>query len=187
MKLNFLITKTFLGALLLLFCPVDLDAQTPDIFTSSFMNDAVVRFDGETGAFLGNFVSPGSGGLGRPQQVYFHPNTGDLIVVGILNSQLKKYDGETGAYLGNFTSGYTLNKAYLTESNGVVCEFSRTVTVSSGDENLMHDLSSQLYVLYSHGSYSSGVIQYHGPSDAEAFITNSKVDILASLEKVSML
>lgn len=79
--------------------------------------------------------------------------------------------------LVDLANGNTLIKAYLTTSNAVVCEFSRSITVPNGSENLMLDLTDPVYVLYSHGDYSSGAIQYHGSSDAEAFITNEKVDL----------
>ena len=84
-------------------------AQTPDIFVSNFQNAAISRFDGETGAFEGNFVAPGSGGLIRPQKVFFHPHTQHLLVTGFLNNAIKMYDGETGDFLGDFSTGYTLD------------------------------------------------------------------------------
>ncbi len=93
---------------LLIFNIQCLFSQTPDLYTTSFQNDAVGRYDGETGAYKGYFVSPGSGGLDRPQKVFFHPTNGNLLVTGFLNTQIKMYNGETGAFIGNFSSGYSL-------------------------------------------------------------------------------
>lgn len=110
----------------------NLNSQTPDIFISSWQKDAIGRYDGETGEFLGNFAE--GGGLDRPQKILFHPNTGHALVTGFLNSEIKMYDGETGAYLGNFSSGYSLNSPtkmimgrddllYVTQWDGKVVRF----------------------------------------------------------------
>ncbi len=98
--------------LLMLFCfsiaAPFLSAQNPDIFVTSRDNNSVKRFDSNTGAFKGDFVPPGLGGLSAPQEVVFHPS-GDLLVTARFNSAIKRYDGSTGAYKGNFTSGYSLD------------------------------------------------------------------------------
>lgn len=82
-------------------------------------------------------------------------------------------------------NGYTLKSAYKTNNNNIICKFTRTVTVPSGSESLMHDANAPLHMLYAHGDYSSGSIQYHGGSDEEAFITKDKVNLVpASVSKL---
>ena len=65
-------------------------------------------------------------------------------------------------------------KSYTTQSSAVVCEFTRSVTVPSGSENLMHDLTDPVYVLYAAGSTSNGVISYHMTN---RFITADTIDL----------
>ena len=67
--------------------------------------DAVLRFDGQTGAPLGPFVfddesTPGvdeSGGLDAPTAAVFTP-TGHLLVASFSNDEILRYDGATGAF-----------------------------------------------------------------------------------------
>src|SRR5262245_19358042 len=70
----------------------------------------IARFDGRTGAYLGEFVPLGSGGLTHPFGMVFgpsigHPNKLDLYV-GNYNANapdgILRYDGTTGAFLGTF-------------------------------------------------------------------------------------
>lgn len=66
---------------------------------------AVYKFNGTTGAFLGTFVAPGSGGLHNARGVAFGPD-GNLYVTdfsGIGNDVLR-YNGTTGAFMGVFAS-----------------------------------------------------------------------------------
>lgn len=83
-------------------------AQQRDLFVSSRNTNSVKRYHGETGAYLGDFVAPGAGGLAATQDVAFGPD-GHLYVSGRENSAVKKYDRETGDFLGNFTTGYVLD------------------------------------------------------------------------------
>jgi hypothetical protein len=78
------------------------------------------------------------------------------------------------------SSGYNLSSSYNTESNAVVCEFTRSVTVPAGSENLMHDLKDPVHVLYAAGDYNNGGIGYHF---GDANITVSKIDLTPAEEK----
>jgi hypothetical protein len=69
---------------------------------------AVLRYNGQTGAFLDMFVTPGSGGLRVPVSMAFGPD-GDLYVANTrLNdtagSGVLRFDGTTGAFLSTFVS-----------------------------------------------------------------------------------
>ncbi len=70
--------------------------------------NTVKRFDAETGAFLGAFVTSNSGGLHGPRGLIFSQRgegeRGDLLVVNQnqdlpLNGEVLRYDGKTGAFL----------------------------------------------------------------------------------------
>jgi hypothetical protein len=59
----------------------------------------VLRYDGATGAFLGNFVETGSGGLGEPTGLDFGSD-GDLYVADGSSLKVLRYDGSTGDFVG---------------------------------------------------------------------------------------
>jgi sugar lactone lactonase YvrE len=79
-----------------------------ELFVSSRNSNSVKRFDGMTGAYLGDFVATGSGGLSMTQEVRFGPD-GSLYVSGRGDTSLLRYDGVTGEFLGNATKGYKLD------------------------------------------------------------------------------
>src|SRR5690348_10418837 len=84
-------------------------AQAGDLFVSSYYTHSILRYDGSTGAFLGTFVTSGSGGLSYPRGLTFGPD-GNLYVASEQVSAnsgtnaVLKYDGTTGAFLGTFVS-----------------------------------------------------------------------------------
>ncbi|MEZ5729367.1 MAG: cadherin-like domain-containing protein [Burkholderiaceae bacterium] len=61
----------------------------------------IARFDVTTGAFLGNLVGPGAGGLDTPWDLCIGPG-GDLYVASAGTDSIKRYDSATGAYLGEY-------------------------------------------------------------------------------------
>ncbi len=64
----------------------------------------VKRYDATTAAFLGDFVTAGSGGLNNACGLLFATD-GSLLVASAWTNDIKRYDGVTGAYLGVFASG----------------------------------------------------------------------------------
>jgi hypothetical protein len=76
-----------------------------NLYATSRNSDNVLQFDGNSGAFLGEFVSAGSAGLSYPLGLTFGPD-GNLYVASGNTYDVKEYDGTTGAYLNEFvTSG----------------------------------------------------------------------------------
>lgn len=67
---------------------------------------SVLRYDSVTGAYLGSFVSAGSGGLTRPTGLTFGPD-GNLYVAD--RNQVLRYDGVTGAFSGAFATAPPLS------------------------------------------------------------------------------
>jgi WD40 repeat protein len=72
-----------------------------DLFVSSFSQNSVRRYDETTGAFLGEFVSVGAGGLSAPHRSVFGPD-GNFYVASANNDRILRYDGHTGAFLDAF-------------------------------------------------------------------------------------
>lgn len=79
-----------------------------DLFVSAASANSVMRFDGETGNFLGNFVAPGAGGLGDPQGIAFGPD-GNLYVASNTSNNVLRFDGETGAFIDVFATTGGMN------------------------------------------------------------------------------
>jgi hypothetical protein len=106
----------------------------------------ILRFDGQTGAFMDEFVPRLSGGLLHPLALIFGPDSNgdgnlDLYVADEGPSRILHYDGTTGAFLGEF------------------------VTRGSGGLTFPQQLSfgpdGNLYV----GSFGTGsVMRFQGPS-----------------------
>lgn len=67
------------------------------------VSGSVLEYNATTGAFLGNFVSPGSGGLIAAADMVYGPN-GDLFVADNTAHDVKEYNGTTGAFMGVFAS-----------------------------------------------------------------------------------
>lgn len=74
-----------------------------DLYVSSFDSDAVLRYDGTTGAFKAIFVEAGAGGLDGPDAGMVFGPDGDLYVPGYYSNTVSRFDGTTGAPLGDFT------------------------------------------------------------------------------------
>ena len=79
-------------------------AEPVSLYVSSGDTNAVLAYDGVTGAFQRTFAS--GGGLSEPEGVVFGPD-GNLYVSS-RPAQVLRYDGKTGKFLGVFASGHGL-------------------------------------------------------------------------------
>lgn len=77
-----------------------------DLLVGSFGNDRVLRYDGDTGAFVSIFAQ--GGGLSGPEGMVFGPD-GNLYVSSFGSNNVKRFHGDTGAFMDTFTSGGTLD------------------------------------------------------------------------------
>jgi len=72
-----------------------------DLFVSSFSQNSIRRYDEITGAFLGTFISAGSGGLSAPHRGIFGLD-GNFYVASANNDCILRYNGQTGAFVDVF-------------------------------------------------------------------------------------
>ncbi len=73
------------------------------LYVSSFDSDAVLRYDGASGAFDSVFVAEGAGGLDGPDAGMVFGPEGDLFVPGFYSNTVSRFDGVTGEPLPDFT------------------------------------------------------------------------------------
>jgi hypothetical protein len=122
---------------------------------------SVERFDGKTGAFLGYFVAPNSGGLEHPSYMVFGPdgrNDGklDLYVAAAHVGSILRYDGTTGAFKGVFVSA---GSGGLDAPQGMVFGTDGNLYVTSG--NWFNGSNGPFYS----GDFPAGtVLRFEGPS-----------------------
>ena len=74
-----------------------------NLYVSDGVANSVRRFDGRTGASMGQFVAAGSGGLNGPVGMAFGP-TGDLYVASAFTDSVMQFDGRTGSFVRQFSS-----------------------------------------------------------------------------------
>lgn len=70
---------------------------------SAGATSVVLRYDGQTGAFIDTFVTDGSGGLDHPSALAFGAD-GHLYVSSSANNSILRYDGTTGAFIDAFVA-----------------------------------------------------------------------------------
>jgi WD40 repeat protein len=87
-------------------CEPPLTLDQCDLLVSSGLTDNVLRYDGVTGAFVGEFVAAGSGGLDAPFGLAFGPDGNLYVGSGGTDPRVKRYDGATGAFLDDFTQAF---------------------------------------------------------------------------------
>lgn len=87
------------AAALVLFSSGPGPAAATDLFVSDYTSGQILRYDADTGAFLGVFAS--SSQLIGPVTLTFGPD-GNLYVAGEISGNVTRFDGQTGAFIDTF-------------------------------------------------------------------------------------
>ena len=97
-----------------------------DFYVASRDTDEVLRFDGESGAYLGVFVAAGEGPLAGPSVLAFAPD-GRLFVAGLTSDNVVAYDA-----LGSFLVEFVPSGAFgLDSPRGMTFDSSGNLLVTS--------------------------------------------------------
>jgi hypothetical protein len=103
----------------------------------------ILRYDGQTGAFLGVFAE--GGGLSRPYGTAFGPD-GNLYVSSFRSDQILRYDGATGAFIDVFARGNGTAAGLLNGPNGLLFGADGALYVTT--EGSVADASGKVSFLY---------------------------------------
>lgn len=168
-----------------------------EVYVNSRGTNAIKKYDAY-GTYLGDFISPSSGGLFGPEDMLFRPD-GTILISGFGNNAIKKYDAETGAFLGDFTTGYALSLPskmnigpdsllYVTQWDSIQNKIARfTLDGTFVDEfttmglanglDILFDSDGNLYVAV-FGNGENGFIQKLDPygNDLGPFINSAILD-----------
>ncbi len=71
----------------------------------NFPAKGILRYNGQTGAFLNTFAAPGVGGLGNPNSLAFR--NGDLYATSTTNSAVLRFNGTSGALVSTFVPSFS--------------------------------------------------------------------------------
>ena len=77
--------------------------QAMDLLVGDLGDNSIKRYDGVTGAFLGNLVTPGAGSLVAPNFFIVGPDA-RLYVSSHKTHSIKRYDSVTGVYVDDFVA-----------------------------------------------------------------------------------
>jgi sugar lactone lactonase YvrE len=144
-------------------------AAPPDDAAAAFLvgntqGNNVSMFDETSGAYIGDFIAAGSGGLVSPDDLTYGPD-GNLYVSsssGTTTGQILRYDGRTGAFIDVFAQGGGMARPY-----GVAFGPDGLLYVASfrSDQILRYDGTSGAFVdVFAAGNGTAGGL-LNGPND----------------------
>ncbi len=107
--------QTIVFSALLSFNSLNNNAEASTLYVGSFNNSSVLRFNGETGAFIDEFIPSGSGGLTAPVAITFSSEDNNFYAISFFTNSILRYEQGTGNFLNEFIpqSWYLLKKILL--------------------------------------------------------------------------
>jgi len=134
-----------------------------NLYAVSWTNHNVVRFNGQTGAFMDVFITPSGGYPREPFGIAFGP-TGDLFLGEPVYNRVLRFSGQTGEYKGTFipsgTGGLLHPVALLFPGDGLLY-----VTSSTQGDNVRR--YNELTGAYVDAFVATGSGGLDGPQDLE--------------------
>jgi hypothetical protein len=91
------------------------------LYVSSLNTGEILRYEAQSGVFLGVFVLAADGGLEAPGQLAFGPD-GQLYVSDLRTHAILRYDGKTGAFLDIYVAGDTAGAAQVRQISAAEAE-----------------------------------------------------------------
>ncbi|MBL9148500.1 MAG: hypothetical protein JNM94_07380 [Phycisphaerae bacterium] len=104
------------------------------LYVASRGSNAVLRYDGTTGAFLGAAVAAGAGGLIQPFGLAF--GSDGVLYVNGADNRVRRYDPSTGAFLGTFV-GASQNGGLIAPRGMLFLPGGDLLVASSGSNALL--------------------------------------------------
>ncbi len=129
-------------------------SRTGNLLVASRNTDSVLEYDAVSGAFLGEFVSPGP--VSYPWGIAFGPN-GNLFVTSFGWSVIE-YDGLTGSLIGDFVT--TADNGGLSDPHGLLFKPNGNLLVASAftDQILEYDgLTGAFIGQFNHGGTATAL------------------------------
>lgn len=143
-----------------------------DLYVGNFFgpgNEDVLRYHGNTGAFVDTFISTGSGGLSFPLGAAFGPDS-NFYVSNSDNDSVLRYSGTTGAFLNSFATsvGDAAGMAFGPDKNLYVANSS-----SPGSITKLNGITGTLISQLSGGNLSDPEGLVFGP-DHNLYVANGE-------------
>ena len=85
-----------------------------NIFVEDRTGNSILEYDA-SGAFVGTFVPPGSGGLQAPGNIVFGPDGNLYVSTDVTQSAILRYNGQTGAFIDTFVPAGSGGRYYSAE------------------------------------------------------------------------
>jgi DNA-binding beta-propeller fold protein YncE len=165
---------------LMVFGPSPDDPSRLDLYVPSAFNGNVLRFHGTTGAFLGEFLAPGTGGMDQPIALTFGPD-GNLYVTssgftwpsGVGgNAAVLRFQGPAGDAPGAYID------TFVPKGSGGLLDVSAVLFGPDGNGDGNQDLyvsSLQLSGSYQTKEHTSSVKRFDG-------VTGAFIDTLVGID-----
>ncbi|MDX2037538.1 MAG: SMP-30/gluconolactonase/LRE family protein [Isosphaeraceae bacterium] len=125
------------------FLAAPLGSAKSQILVSDVGSNSVKLYNQNTGAYIRDFIAPGSGGLSVPFGITFGPDQ-NLYVASLGTGEVLRYNGTTGAFINKFVTKGSGGLAYPNQ-------------VLFGPDN-------NLYVSNFSPNSNGAILQYQGPS-----------------------
>lgn len=114
-----------------------------NLYVPTYFDSRVIKFNGTTGAYMGDFIASGANGLLEPRQLLWRG--GYLFVASDSGNKVMRFDANTGAFIDNFVSAgsggllgavgmaFVGDSLYVASSrNGKVLKYDATTGVFQG-------------------------------------------------------